>query len=34
MIDDFVKAGILKETTGFKRNRFLVFKKYLDIFYQ
>lgn len=34
IIDDFVKAGILKETTGFKRNRYFVFKEYLDIFYQ
>jgi len=30
---DVVKAGILKETTGFKRNRFFVFKEYLDVFY-
>jgi len=34
MIDDFVKAGKLKETTGFKRNRVFVFKEYLDIFYK
>jgi len=33
MIDDFVKAGILKVTTGFKGNRFFVFKEYLDVFY-
>jgi len=34
IIADFVTAGILKETTGFKRNRYFVFKEYLDIFYQ
>ncbi len=34
IIDDFVRVGILKETTGFKRNRYFVFKEYLDIFYQ
>jgi Fic family protein len=34
IIDDFTKAGILQETTGFKRNRFFVFKEYLDIFHQ
>jgi len=33
MINVFVKAGILKETTGFKRNSFFVFKEYLDVFY-
>ena len=34
IISDFVNAGILKETTGFKRNRYFVFREYLDIFYQ
>lgn len=33
MIDDFTKAGILEETTGFKRNRFFIFKEYLQIFH-
>ncbi|MGN6493520.1 MAG: Fic family protein [Agriterribacter sp.] len=33
IIDDFMKAGILQETTGFKRNRFFLFKEYLDIFH-
>lgn len=32
LIDEFVRAGILKETTGFKRNRFFVFNEYMDIF--
>ena len=34
IIDDFVTAGILKETTGFKRNRYFIFKEYLDIFHR
>jgi len=34
IIDDFINVGILKETTGFKRNRYFVFKEYLDIFNQ
>ena len=34
IVDEFVKAGILKEVTGFKRNRFFVFKQYLDIFHK
>lgn len=34
IIDDFIKAGILKEVTGFKRNRFFAFKQYLDIFHK
>lgn len=33
IIDDFTKAGILDETTGFKRNRFFVFKDYLTLFH-
>lgn len=33
IIDDFMKAGILHETTGFKRNRFFLFKEYLAIFH-
>lgn len=32
LIDDFTKAGMLTETTGFKRNRFFIFKEYLEIF--
>lgn len=31
-INDFVKLGILKEQTGFKRNRIFVFQQYLDLF--
>ncbi|MGI8599869.1 MAG: Fic family protein [Chitinophagaceae bacterium] len=34
MIDDFTQAGILKEATGFKRNRFFIFKEYVDIFHK
>ncbi len=34
IIGDFINAGILNETTGFKRNRYFVFKEYLDIFHQ
>jgi len=34
---DLIKAmeaqDILEEVTGFRRNRFFVFRKYLDIFY-
>lgn len=33
LIDDFTKGGILTETTGFKRNRFFIFKEYLQIFH-
>ena len=32
LLKDFQKIGILKEITGFKRNRLFVFKKYLDLF--
>lgn len=32
IIDNFLRAGILHETTGFKRNRFFTFKEYLQIF--
>lgn len=34
IIEDFRAAGILHETTGFKRNRFFVFKQYLDLFHR
>ena len=34
IIGDFTNAGILKENTGFKRNKYFAFKEYLDIFYQ
>ena len=34
IIDDFVKASILEEATGFKRNRFFIFREYLSIFHQ
>ncbi|HXR83331.1 MAG TPA: Fic family protein [Hanamia sp.] len=33
LMGDFIKIGILSETTGFKRNRFFIFKEYLDIFH-
>jgi len=33
MIADFVSIGILKEATGFKRNRYFIFQEYLDIFH-
>lgn len=33
LIDDFTSAGMLIETTGFKRNRFFIFKEYLEIFH-
>jgi Fic family protein len=32
LIDALVKAGILEEMTGFKRNRFFIFRSYFDIF--
>lgn len=34
ILGSFTNAGILKETTGFKRNRFFIFKEYLDIFHR
>lgn len=32
LIQDFEKLGILKEQTGYKRNRIFVFEKYLNLF--
>ncbi|MEI7474964.1 MAG: Fic/DOC family N-terminal domain-containing protein [bacterium] len=32
LVKDFVEVGILKEKTGFKRNRYFVFADYLNIF--
>jgi Fic family protein len=34
IINDFIDAGILKESTGFKRNRYFIFEEYLNIFYR
>jgi DNA-binding MarR family transcriptional regulator len=32
LIQDFEKLGILKEQTGYKRNRIFVFENYLNLF--
>lgn len=32
MIEDFTKLGILKEITGYKRNRIFAFREYIDLF--
>jgi Fic family protein len=34
IIDDFEKIGILKEMTGFKRNRYFIFQEYVDEFHK
>ncbi len=32
MINDFIELGILKETTGYKRNRVFIFEEYVALF--
>jgi len=32
LINDFVEGGLLKELTGFKRNRVYIFDKYVSLF--
>lgn len=32
LVEDFINLGILRETTGYKRNRFFVFEQYLRLF--
>jgi len=32
LINDFIQLSILKETTGYKRNRIFIFEKYLQLF--
>lgn len=32
LIDDFIKLNILKEVTGFKRNRIFAFDDYIKLF--
>jgi Fic family protein len=32
LLEDFVRLEILKEVTGYKRNRVFIFYKYMDLF--
>lgn len=32
LVQGLVKTGLIKETTGYKRNRFFIFDKYIDVF--
>jgi len=32
LIEDFIRLGILKESTGYRRNRIFIFEKYLTLF--
>lgn len=32
LIDDLIRVGILRETTGFKRNRIFAFQRYIALF--
>lgn len=32
LIEDFIRLGILKEITGYKRNRVFIFEKYIQLF--
>jgi Fic family protein len=32
LIEDFIRLGILKESTGYRRNRIFIFERYLTLF--